>query len=83
VFVFAMFLFSGTFFPVESLPPFLQWLAWLTPLFHGVALARGLSLGTAAEEPVLMLVHALFLVAFAVVGAWATTRTFERKLVRG
>ena len=40
-----LFLFSGTFFPISSLPAALQALAWLTPLFHGVALTRGLSLG--------------------------------------
>jgi lipooligosaccharide transport system permease protein len=78
-----LFLFSGTFFPIESLPIFLQPVAWLTPLYHGVALSRGLSLGTAGDEPVLMVVHMLVLVAFIVVGAWATTRTIERKLVRG
>ena len=33
-----LFLFSGTFFPVNSLPELLQPLAWLTPLYHGVAL---------------------------------------------
>ena len=33
-----LFLFSGTFYPVESLPTFLQPLAWITPLWHGVAL---------------------------------------------
>jgi len=78
-----LFLFSGTFFPVESLPTFLQAIAWFTPLYHGVALSRGLALGTAAEEPLLMLAHALILIAFAAVGAWAAVRTFERKLVRG
>jgi lipooligosaccharide transport system permease protein len=78
-----LFLFSGTFFPVESLPSFLQVVAWLTPLYHGVALCRGLALGTAAEEPLQMLAHTAILMAFAVVGAWATVRTFERKLVRG
>jgi lipooligosaccharide transport system permease protein len=78
-----LFLFSGTFFPVESLPLFLQPVAWLTPLYHGVALSRGLSLGTAGEESALMVVHLLVLVGFIVVGAWATTRTVERKLVRG
>ena len=31
-----LFLFSGTFFPIESLPGFVQPLAWLTPLYHGV-----------------------------------------------
>jgi lipooligosaccharide transport system permease protein len=78
-----LFLFSGTFFPVESLPTFLQAVAWLTPLYHGVALSRGLALGTAAEQPLLMLAHAAILFAFAAVGAWAAIRTFERKLVRG
>jgi lipooligosaccharide transport system permease protein len=78
-----LFLFSGTFFPIDSLPAFLQPVAWLTPLYHGVALSRGLSLGTAAQEPFLMLAHAAILVAFAAAGAWAAVRTFERKLVRG
>lgn len=78
-----LFLFSGTFFPVESLPTFLQVVAWFTPLYHGVALCRELALGTAAEEPLLMLAHTAILVAFAAVGAWATVRMFERKLVRG
>src|SRR2546422_4800524 len=44
-----LFLFSGTFYPVESLPSFIQPLAWITPLYHGVALARGLSLGTIGQ----------------------------------
>ena len=35
----------GTFFPIEQLPLFLQPLAWVTPLYHGVAVARSLSLG--------------------------------------
>jgi lipooligosaccharide transport system permease protein len=78
-----LFLFSGTFFPIESLPSFLQAIAWLTPLYHGVALSRGLALGTATEQPFLMLAHAAILFAFAAVGAWAAIRTFERKLVRG
>ena len=30
-----LFLFSGTFYPVESLPAIVQPLAWLTPLYHG------------------------------------------------
>jgi lipooligosaccharide transport system permease protein len=81
--VLPLFLFSGTFFPVESLPAFLQPIAWITPLFHGVALSRGLALGTAADEPLAMVLHAFVLLAFAGVGAWAATKTFDRKLVRG
>jgi lipooligosaccharide transport system permease protein len=78
-----LFLFSGTFFPVESLPLFLQPVAWITPLYHGVALSRGLSLGTAGDDPLLMVVHLLVLVGFIAVGAWAATRTVAQKLVRG
>jgi lipooligosaccharide transport system permease protein len=78
-----LFLFSGTFFPIESLPAFLQPIAWLTPLYHGVALSRGLSLGTAAEEPLLMVAHAAILAAFAAAGAAAAVRTISARLVRG
>jgi lipooligosaccharide transport system permease protein len=78
-----LFLFSGTFFPLTSLPTFLQPLAWLTPLYHGVALTRGLSLGTIVNDPVFALVHLVAIIAFIAVGAWALMRTMERRLVRG
>ena len=78
-----LFLFSGTFYPVESLPSFLQPLAWITPLYHGVALTRGLSLGTIGQSPGMALIHLGVLVAFTVVGAWLAVRTISAKLVRG
>ena len=37
-----LFLFSGTFFPISQLPGWLQPVAYATPLYHGVALCRGL-----------------------------------------
>ena len=39
-------LFSGTFFPLSQLPGGLRAVAYATPLWHGVALCRALSLGT-------------------------------------
>jgi hypothetical protein len=42
---FALFLFSGTFAPVESLHPVVRGLVELSPLYHGVALVRGLTTG--------------------------------------
>jgi len=78
-----LFLFSGTFFPIDQLPVLLQPIAWLTPLYHGVALCRALALGVAADAPLLMIAHAAVLLAYAGIGAWAATRTFDRKLVRG
>ncbi|MEP6638977.1 MAG: ABC transporter permease [Chloroflexota bacterium] len=78
-----LFLFSGTFFPIASLPAALQALAWLTPLFHGVALARGLSLGTIVNDPGAALIHVAYLATLAVLGALLTIRTIERRLIRG
>ena len=69
-----LFLFSGTFFPISTLPAALQALAWLTPLFHGVALTRGLSLGTIADDPVAAVIHVTYLTTLALVGAWLTIR---------
>ena len=78
-----LFLFSGTFYPVESLPIFLQPLAWVTPLWHGVALSRALSLGTVGEDPLVHLVHLAVLLGFLAVGTYASIRTVNAKLLRG
>ena len=78
-----LFLFSGTFFPIESLPGYLQPIAWLSPLYHGVALTRSLTFGTAADEPLLALVHAAILVAITVAGSVAMIHAIERRLIRG
>jgi lipooligosaccharide transport system permease protein len=78
-----LFLFSGTFFPVESLPIFIQPLAWVTPLWHGVSLARGLSLGTIGEDPLIAAIHFAVLLGFVAVGAYASVRTVNAKLLRG
>jgi lipooligosaccharide transport system permease protein len=78
-----LFLFSGTFFPIESLPSFLQPVAWLSPLWHGVDLCRQLMLGTVAQTPLLALIHALVLVTLTVLGIAAALRTVEGRLVKG
>jgi len=36
-----MFLFGGAFYPIEQLPDWLEPVAWVTPLWHGVELSRG------------------------------------------
>jgi lipooligosaccharide transport system permease protein len=77
-----LFLLSGTFYPIENLPALLQPIAWLTPLYHGVALTRGLSLGTAGEQPVLMALHLGVLLAFTIGGGLATIVMIQRRMVR-
>lgn len=76
-----LFLFSGTFFALEQLPWFLQAVAWLTPIAHGVALARDLALGTAAADPLLALVHLAVILGYVAVGVWLTIRAVERRMV--
>jgi lipooligosaccharide transport system permease protein len=78
-----LFLFSGTFFPIESLPSFLQPIAWLSPLWHGVDLCRQLMLGTVVDTPLLALIHALVLVTLTALGIAAALRTVEARLVKG
>jgi lipooligosaccharide transport system permease protein len=74
-----MFLFSGTFFPVEQLPDWLEPVAWLVPLWHGVDLARDLALG----QPSLgsAVVHVGYLLAWVVAGFVVALRKFDRRLV--
>jgi lipooligosaccharide transport system permease protein len=74
-----LFLFSGTFFPVEQLPVILRPLAYATPLYHGVELCRSLALGRVDPGP--DLVHAAYLVALAGLGTWLAYRTFRRRLL--
>jgi lipooligosaccharide transport system permease protein len=74
-----MFLFSGTFFPVDQLPDVLEPVAWVVPLWHGVDLARDLSLGR--PDLGLALVHVGYLALWSAGGFLAAARAFERRLV--
>jgi lipooligosaccharide transport system permease protein len=74
-----MFLFSGTFFPVEQLPDWMEPVAWVVPLWHGVDLARDLCLGQPSLSAAL--VHVGYLLAWVVVGFVVARRTFVQRLV--
>jgi lipooligosaccharide transport system permease protein len=73
-----MFLFSGTFFPVEQLPELIRPLAYATPLWHGVQLCREASLGTLAAAPAAL--HITYLSAWLAVGFVLAGRAFTRRL---
>ena len=79
--VLPMTLFSGTFFPLSTFPLWLQWIGWISPLWHSTELARVFSYGY--EEPIwLTVVHVAYLVVLVVVGwAWAR-RIAVRRLGR-
>jgi len=71
-------LFSGTFFPISQLPAWLRPLAYATPLWHGVALCRGLSLGN--TDLGAAAIHVAYLTAMAAVGLWLGARTYRGRL---
>jgi lipooligosaccharide transport system permease protein len=73
-----MFLFGGAFYPIEQLPDWLEPVAWVTPLWHGVELARGSILQTLPEGRGLL--HVGVLCAYIVLGWMACVVTFERRL---
>lgn len=73
-----MFMFSGTFFPIDELPGALEPIAYVTPLWHGVDLTRELSLGTAGVGSALL--HAGCLVLWVLAGTAVAAITFRRRL---
>jgi lipooligosaccharide transport system permease protein len=76
---FALFLFSGTFAPVESYPLVLRVLVHLTPLFHGVEIVRSLTTG-AVDLAILW--HMTYLVALTVVGLTVAGRRMNALLCK-
>jgi lipooligosaccharide transport system permease protein len=75
-----MFLFSGTFFPVSRLPQALEWLAYATPLWHGVELCRMFTLGNV--EWLRVLGHSAYLMLFVVIGFLCAERTYAQRLLK-
>lgn len=74
-------LFSGTYFPLETLPVFLHWVGWISPLWHAAELSRAALYG-AELAPLMALVHIGYLVLLAAVTCWLSIRTFRRRLDR-
>ncbi len=77
--VFPLALFSGAFFPITNLGPVLEWLARLTPLWHGVNLSRMFALDHVDWS--IALVNTGVLVAMTALGWWLSVRTLTRRLV--
>jgi len=72
-----LFLFSGTFFPLDVYPTWLQSVVKLSPLYHGAELLRGFTLGMVDWT---MLGHAAFLIVMGLVGATVASRRLDGML---
>jgi lipooligosaccharide transport system permease protein len=78
--VIPMFLFSGAFFPVSQLPDWIEWLAYVSPLWHAVELSRDLSLETV--DPLLAVGSIAYLAAWFAAGTWLAVRGLTRRLIK-
>jgi lipooligosaccharide transport system permease protein len=74
-----LFLFSGVFFPISQLPAGVRWIAYVTPLWHGVDLSRQLTLGDVSVGSAF--VHVAFLSALCGLGVVAAMRNYRVRLL--
>ena len=74
-----MTLFSGVYFPVGALPAAVRAVVELTPLYHGVELCRGASLGTMTAAAAF--VHVGYLLLLTAAGVAWSSWAFDRQLV--
>jgi lipooligosaccharide transport system permease protein len=72
-----MFLFSGTFYPIDGYPPALQVFVQVTPLYRGVHLIRALTTGTPDAT---LLVDVAYLLALGTIGLAITSRRLVKLL---
>jgi lipooligosaccharide transport system permease protein len=74
-----MFLLSGTFFPLDQLPVWLQQVARAVPLWHAIELVRGVTLGITPTWPYSG--HIAYLAVWLLIGTALALWVFRRRLV--
>jgi lipooligosaccharide transport system permease protein len=74
-----LFLFSGTFYPLTNMPIFLQWIGWISPLWHATELGRWLTYGHEISS-LMLYTHFIFLNSLLLLGVIASRRIFTRRL---
>lgn len=76
-----MFLFSGTFYPLSTLPVGLQAVGWISPLWHATEIGRWLSYGHEVSQDMLV-IHFAYLLVLGLIGTWITHRQYRKRLAR-
>jgi lipooligosaccharide transport system permease protein len=79
--VMPMFLFSGTFYPLDLMPTFLQWIGWISPLWHATDLGRFLTYGHEISTTTLIF-HLVYMFALLVVGLYFAFRNYTKRLAK-
>lgn len=78
LFITPMFIFCGVFYPIETLPDFLEPLAKLLPLSHAIALTRPLMAGLPVESA---FIHILALSGYALAGYYVAVIFIRKRLM--
>lgn len=73
-----MFLFSATFFPIETFPSWVRWVIEATPLYRGVVLCRELTTGLVTWASA---VSVVYLVVVGALGLWVVSRRLDKILL--
>jgi lipooligosaccharide transport system permease protein len=76
-----MFFLSGTFFPLDSIPIYLRWIGWISPLWHATDLGRYITYGHQISTQLLW-IHIIFLVSMVFVGLKLSFVLFEKRLAK-
>ena len=74
-----LFLFSATFYPIETYPDVLRVVVQLTPLYQGVDLIRSLTVG--AISPILLF-HVVYLLVMGFAGLYIVSRRLDKLLLQ-
>jgi lipooligosaccharide transport system permease protein len=77
--VLPLFLFSGTFYPIDTYPEALRVIVQLTPLYQGVDLIRALTVG--AISPILIF-HVVYLAVCGFAGLFVVSRRLDKLLLQ-
>jgi len=79
VLIMPLFLFSGTFYPLTSMPVPLQAIGWVSPLWHATEMGRWVSYGHSISGAMIA-THFIYLTILLIAGLlWAFNR-FEYRL---
>jgi len=76
-----LFLFSGTFYPLSQMPFFLQWIGWISPLWHATDLGRLLTYGSNVSVE-MVAIHLSYMVVLLVVGLFFAFRNYSTRLAK-
>ena len=74
-----LFLFSGTFYPIEAYPDALRTIVEVTPLYQGVSLIRSLTIGDIGPH---LLVNVAYLIVMGLIGLVIVARRLDHLLAK-